>query len=222
MNRPVSNALLVSLIVISTNGQPQAPRLQRLVDIRGEHGAVSFQADKLSLFSTGNISVTNWLNNGQQQLDAKVGVVTLELGADGWRRSESHLDVKSAYSPPMCDPLNQIDIGSTDTAIRQALPMGSKIKAIETINDGWFLVVYSTSKSAVRYDIQVALVRARRPSPRTATREDAITLATSSSFCGTRFVDHTRVAIIADEPAGSSDYLAIYVVTLVGTLDSSQ
>lgn len=209
MNRLVGGFLVGLVLATGAGAQPDKPRLQRIVKLSAEHGMVAFRSDTVSVFSPGTISLQDGRGGLVEYPDKKNNAVTVRIESGGWKRVAANLDLQSAFDPPLCDPLNQIDVGPQHSEVRAALPSGAKIKDVQMFDGGLLVVVFSTSLLAVEYDVRVALLRTT--SPTTAEVLDMDTATEWGNYCGMLVVAKKRFAVLADQPAASSDYLAVYV-----------
>jgi hypothetical protein len=78
---------------------------------------------------------------------------------------------------------------------------------------GLALVVYSTSASAVAYDIRVALLQLTNSGNYLLIKADTATEA--GTVCGMQAADDDHYVVLTDEPSGSSDFLGVYVYAVV-------
>ncbi len=132
-------------------------------------------------------------------------------GAD-WRELPTPLPISSAHTFALCDPLNQVDVGSLDHNVHSALPRESKVKSLISLHDDLRLVVYSGSRKTVRYDIWVGVLQRKASGGYSLVAKD---LATDvGNFCGVQRGDSGAFFVFADEPSGSSDFSAVYAYTL--------
>lgn len=146
--------------------------------------------------------------------------MSLRIRGSEWRRVEKNLDLSAAYVPTLCDPLNQIDIGSTLGRLPSALPKGAKVKAVQESNalNGLAVAVYSTAGQLgvypVVYDVRVALLQSTRSGDYVLNSTD---LASEyGMFCGVvQGADTDHYYVLIDEPSGSSDFLALYAYAIV-------
>jgi len=165
----------------------------------------------ISIFSDQSV----WLedaNEGRGKLQQRIsGAVSVSIKGSRWERVSRNLDASEAYVPALCDPLNQLDVGSTHSKLASALPKGARLKAVREAH-GWAITVYSTSADPVRYDVQVALLRAAKSEDYSLIQTDTATRW--GTFCGVQDVDANHYYVFTDEPSGSSDFLGLYVYSI--------
>ena len=190
------------------------PDLRRVVGLAGENGIVAFRGDTISIFSDKNIHLQNVNGDGWKMQEKISGAVSLQIKTLQWKRVEQNLDVSAAYGPALCDPLNQVDIASTLGRLPLALPKGAKVKAIRKFG-GLAIAVYSISGSTVTYDVRLALLQLTTSGDYLLIKSDIATEA--GTYCGMQETDSHHIFLLADEPSGSSDFLAVYVYAVVAS-----
>jgi len=215
MIKQIGTALLFALFYVGNSIPHETkPDLQRVCGLAGENGVIALQGDTISMFSDENIRVQE-ATGGDWKLQTKnSGGVSLRIAGSHWKRVQNHLPVSAAHGPLFCDRLNQVDISSTDSKLSRALPKGAKVKVVSH-RDNSFLVVYSTSGAAVRYDVRVALLEPSSSGDYLLIQTDTAT--EDGSFCGMQSLDDGHYIILADEPSGSSDFLAVYVYNVANS-----
>lgn len=205
---------LIALTSLSVFSQTLAkPDLRLVAGITGENGLVALQDGRISMFSSKNIGIIHANNRKVIFINNEAGVVSLGFKNSSWEQTKAHLDLSAASAPAMCDRLNQINIASIEKKVANALPKGAKIKIIKSVGE-FVCAIYSISNNTVRYDIQIALLEHGKLGGFNLIKSDKVT--EYGAFCGLRDAGDNNLFLIVDEPAGSSDYLAVYVYSLAG------
>ena len=199
--------------------QQAQTRLQRLVGIAAEDGIVALDGNKLSVFSTGNIRVQDATSLQWKLADKKSDAMSIKVEGAHWQEVTPHLSVSAAYGFALCDPLNQVDLRSTNEKIRSVLPAGAKVKSVVRVSDDLSLVVYSVSGNTVSYDIRVGIVANKVPGGYALVSNETATDA--GNYCGVQQGNRGVFFLFANEPSGSSDFSSVYVYSIVGK-DHSQ
>lgn len=120
-----------------------------------------------------------------------------------------------------CDPFDQLDVRAQHPEIATAIPAGVKVKDVIQLDQqrNYSLVVYSqtATETTITYALKVALI-VRKQKQNEWKLLKTLDAGQFGEFCGTRTVK-TRlqkgtwpidVLLYTDEPAGSSNYIAIH------------
>lgn len=206
----LSFAALTSVLA----AQQTQTRLQRLVGIAAEDGIVALDGNRLSVFSTGNIRVQDATSLHWKLADKKSGAMSIRVEGTHWQELMTPLSVSTAYGFAFCDPLNQVDLRSTNEKVRSVLPAGAKVKSLVRVNDDLNLVVYSLSGNTVHYDVRVGIVANKASGGYSLINDEIAT--DSGNFCGVQQGNGGVFFLFADEPSGSSDFSSVYVYSIVG------
>jgi hypothetical protein len=195
--------------------QPAHPRLRKLVGVAGENGVVALNGNKLSLFSPANIRIQDPTSPQWRLADTKSGAVSIRAHGAHWQELPTPLPVSAAYSFAFCDPLNQVNLRSTDVGVRSVLPASARVKSIIRVSDDLNFVIYSASANTVTYDVRVGLVENKKTGGYSLLDDQTATDA--GTFCGVQRGNEGIFFVFGDEPSGSSDFSAVYVYTIVGS-----
>jgi hypothetical protein len=200
--------MLALFVPIAAAPVESSPVLRLEFALRGENGIVSIQDDAVSMHSSGVTETQLVPSREWRQAAPKVAAVTYRLLGKRFVPSDSHLDVRSAQRPGLCDRLNQIDISATST-LAGALPVGARPKHVIESRTRT-LVVYSMSADPVRYDTWIAVLE-RLDHGRAYRLIQSEVVDRSGSFCGAYLLGADRYLVLVDAPAASADYLAAFV-----------
>jgi hypothetical protein len=182
--------------------------LRKIVGLSVEDGDVALQGDTISVFSKGDIVIRDQTGNNWVTQEKISDGVSVRIKGSEWERAAKNLDLSIAHRPGLCDPFDQIDLPPKQGKLRSALPTGAKVKLVQEFQDYSF-VVFSTSTGQQFYQVRVALLQ---PAPDHGYRLIKTDTATETGiFCGMQGVDHDHGVVFTDEPAGSSDFLGVYV-----------
>jgi hypothetical protein len=203
-------AMLVGALFVGVlSGQAPDVHLRSIGAVAGEHGLVAVRGNTVSMFSDGNIRTRDGAqSNWKLQAHVESGILA-EVSDGGIKIRESELGLDSAFAPAACDPLNQIDLRSTQPELASALPAKAKIKKLLRINPDTTLVVFSPSSARSRYQVDVAVMR--QSSTGSIRKVSETVVSTSGNFCGVLHLEKGTYVIFADEPSASSDFLAAYI-----------
>jgi hypothetical protein len=202
---------IISIVFVSMLAESQSPQsggLTRIGGIAGENGTFGSVNRLVAMYSDVNIRVQVG-NSEKWQLVDHTDSVSYEVTSNDMRRSQDNVPVAVAHDYQFCDPLNQVDISATvDKELSRALPKGAKVKAVENLGRGVFLVAFAASEQPVRYEIRLALLR--NSTGGKFKRLDMDTVSVDGSYCGMQTLVEGYRAIFVNEPAGSSDSSAAY------------
>jgi hypothetical protein len=209
----VWKVLLIVAISTTLVAQATQTRIQKIVGIAAEDGIVALDGDKLSVYSNANIRIQDSTSLQWKLEEKKSGAVSVKVDGTRWKELLNPLPISTAYGFALCDPLNQIDVRTTDNRVRSALPAGAKIKSLVHARDSLSLVVYSMSNNTVRYDVRIGVMQNEATGGYSLINDD---LATDAGiFCGVQQGNGDLFFVFADEPSGSSDFSAVYVYAVV-------
>ena len=221
--RGVGQCVVLFAVPLVLPGQGAQPQLKELVGISAEHGFFALDGDTLSAFSDRDI----WLEDPtsphhnrdlvrtQPPEGKRFGVFTVRVRDLQWHQIDSPLPLSEARDFALCDPLDQIDIRSTDDRGQSVLPTGVKIKKVVEVKEDLTLVVYSTPSdtSTLGYAVRVGLVGKRKSGMYSLLQDE---LATDpAKFCGVQSGRANLFFVFADESAASSNYRAVYIYAVV-------
>lgn len=214
-SRPMKKAILLIALILSARSvcvTGTKPKLQRVLGLSGENGTVAIGDGRISIYSEGSIYVEQ-PRDRQRVLMNNRSVISYVFRDGQWQSTDDHVPEVYAHIPTLCDPYNQINIGIALTKLAAALPTASKVKSFGYLKDKLALASYSDSDEKVTYNIRVALLSESDGGSFTALDTDSVTQY--GTFCGSE-VDPKRQLyfVFADEPAGSSDYTAVYCYTV--------
>lgn len=198
--RIASGALLVAACWPWFAPAGEGGPLHRTLELRGEHAEVALGPKSISLFS-----------NPPERSGVAPSVMSRRLVGDKWEGIAAHLDVSAAVLPGLCDRLNQINDESWGS-LAGALPKGARIKSVSQTNR-WAVVVYAAADEPVEYSINIAVFEGRTDDPYRSYRLVQTEKVSEGNFCGIyQYSGKAQLHFLAlvDEPAGSSDYLAVY------------
>jgi len=207
-------AMFFIVVSVFLAAQPVQPHLKRLVGIAAEDGVVAIDGNMVSVFSVGNIRVQDAEQLQWKLAHKKGGAVSFRAEGTGWYEQRSALPISTAHSFAFCDPLNQVDLGSVNENLRSALPAEARVKSLIRVRSDLNLVVYSVSRKTVSYDVRVGLVQSKVAGGYSLVVDDLAT--DSGNFCGVQQGEEGLVFVFVDEPAGSSDFSAVYAYTIDG------
>lgn len=190
----------------------RAPKIQVVVGVTGENGVVALKDNAISMYSQNSLAIISGVDKKVRHIETKGGVVSLVLNGSRWEQSQEHLGTSAAFTPALCDRLNQINLASIHSQVSKALPSGARIKAVYE-NGGMAVAVYSTSASAVRYKIYIGLLK--RGENRTYSLINSEMVSAAGNLCGVQEAGSNQYFLLVDEPAASSDYLTAYVCSVV-------
>ena len=206
--------LYLLLLVAAADGRTAQPKLQRLGGLRAEHGMIAVDGRTLSAFSPLDIYLENPATRRWMPAEKIRDAVSIQCGRREWHRQKGALPVSAGRAFEFCDRLNQIDIGSTNSGVQAALPVGARLKSIAVVSDNLWMAIFSTSADAVRYDVRIALVRADKRGGHSVLQSDTAT--ESGNYCGLLRGPDGLIFLFADEPSGSSDFAAVYAYSITG------
>jgi hypothetical protein len=143
-----------------------------------------------------------------------------ELNGGKWdRKTRTFSQAPSSYLDfGPCDPFNQLDVRAQFPEVATILPATSKIKQVTQFGPSQHcaVVVYSepAADTTITYALKVALITKVQNEWKLLKSQEA---GEFGWFCGTRTIS-TRLnetpasdlLLYTDEPAGSSDYIAIH------------
>lgn len=191
--------------------QPGSPKIQMVVGITGEDGVVALKEGTVSMYSQKNIGIIPKGERRARLVESKIGVASLALAGSRWEQVQAHLSLSTAFAPGLCDRLNQINLSSTQRQISKALPTGARVKAVREEAD-MAVIIFSTSSLPVKYKIHIGLLQRLKNGTYSLINEEVVSEA--GSFCGIQDAGNSNYYVLVDEPAGSSDYLTVYVYSL--------
>jgi hypothetical protein len=198
--------LLIVGCVTTCSSQDSKLDLRKVVGLAAENGTVAIQKDVISIFSQGNIRLEGPSGWTVQRQNA--GVISLRISGLSWERENNGLNPSMAHGPLLCDPLNQINIASTLGPLPLALPDGARVKSVLEFPN-FSIVVYAISASTVRYDVRIALLQHIGVDHYVLVKAE--TPSENGTFCGIQNLGQNHFLLFADEPSGSSDFLALYL-----------
>jgi hypothetical protein len=204
--------LLVAAACACLDAQDPEIRLQKLLGISAENGIVAVDHSTLSVFASGNLRIQEPATREWTFLSQKPATITIKVDGTRWQELPNPLPGAAAESFALCDPLNQIDQSSSAPQLRSVLRSGAKIKSVVFIDPELTVVVYSTSRDRVTYDVRVALVRGGLKRGYSLVDDDVATEV--GTFCGVQQSTPGVLYVFADEVAGSSDSSVVYVYAL--------
>lgn len=214
MRRRVILTILFAATCLSA-GERQGTKLdlREVVGLSGEIGMAAIRGNMISMFSNKDIFIEDPNGGGPKLQKRDSGVVSLIIQDSRWTRAEKNLDISAASDPALCDPLNQIDISPTLGKLPLALPKSSKVKIVRELGDS-AIAVYSTSvENTYGYDVRIALLQLARDGNYVLIKQDTAT--EYGRVCGLQTAGDSHFVVLADEPAASSDFLALYVYEVV-------
>lgn len=206
MKRAVTFLLIIA--VTSWGTDKEKLRLKPMIAIGAENGSFAISQATLAAYSDRDIRVrrgsdTKWELIQSTNPKNKPVSFTFDKGAWSLANKPRSADLTEDW---FCDPLNQVDI--TEREDVSALPANTKPKQVFTF-DRYTVVIYASSNSKVNYEIRIAVLQ--------KDGEDDWKLSSSQLvsdqgyYCGAVQITRNQFAVIIDEPAGSSDYSAVYV-----------
>jgi hypothetical protein len=207
--------LIVALCLrafVGSAQEPHPPRIQVVIGITGENGVVALKDGAISMYSRKSLAIISGGEKRARQAQSNDGVVSLVLNRSRWEQSQEHLGTSAAFTPGLCDRLNQINLASIHSQVSKALPNGAMIKAVYE-EGGMAVAVYSTSASAVRYKIYIGLLKRGKNQAYSLINSELVSEA--GNLCGVQESGDNQYIILVDEPAGSSDYLTAYVCSVM-------
>lgn len=212
MKRRTGILLIIIAAAFANSQAPASSNLVRVGGISAENGVFGLQDRLITAYTDQTISV-EFGSDSKRQFLHHSGSASFEVKGESMQWVQNNIPLTLAHEFQFCDSLNQVDISMrVDKEILLILPKNAKIKSTEDLSDNRTLVVYAEPDSRVIYKISMALVQGKLAQKYTMIGND--TVSSYGNFCGTQALTQNLRAILVDEPAGSSDFSAIYIYAI--------
>jgi hypothetical protein len=215
MKRRFSVLLIMVTAAFASSQKPASNSLVRVGGISAENGEFAMQDALITAYTDQTIGV-EFGPNPKRQFLGHSGSASFEVKGESMQRVQNHIPVTLAHEFQLCDSFNQIDRSNVDTTIVSALPKNAKVKSTEDLIDGRILVVYTvpdnSNDSLIGYKIMVSLLKADPAQGYSVVGSDTVT--SYGFYCGIQALTKNLRTILVNEPAGSSDFSAVYIYAL--------
>ena len=197
----------VATIVASIAQTPKASRLVKIGGIAAENGEFAFLNDLITAYSGGNIRFVQGAGEKWNYVQIAGKSASFEVKNLSMRSVSDNVPIGIAHEFSFCDSFDQVS-RPVDSAFRAVLPKGAKVKAEEDYGDGQTLVIY-TVPVADHYLIDFTLIESTAGKGYSVV--GTVPVSEYGDYCGMQAVTREIRAVMVDEPAGSSDYSAVYL-----------
>lgn len=209
----LSAFLAALLVALAASARSQVPTdLVKLGGISAEHGEFAFRNNLVTAYSDRDIFAEIGSNNKRDLLTSEGGSVSFELKNDTMRAVTGTARAAVAHEFQFCDPSDQVSIPVADS-IKAILPKDAKVKSSEELLDGRTLVAFSVPGNGF-YKIFLSLLKGASGNRHVLVGNFEV--SEYGFYCGEQVLTTDARAILVDEPAGSSDYSAVYFFAIKG------
>jgi len=175
--------------------------------IAAENGEFAFLNDLITAYSGGNIRFVQGAGEKWNYVQIAGKSASFEVKNLSMRSVSDNVPIGIAHEFSFCDSFDQVS-RPVDSAFRAVLPKGAKVKAEEDYGDGQTLVIY-TVPVADHYLIDFTLIESTAGKGYSVV--GTVPVSEYGDYCGMQAVTREIRAVMVDEPAGSSDYSAVYL-----------
>ncbi len=190
--------------------QTAAKALTVIGGISAENGEFSFVGSQVTAFSDKDIAYWHGADGKRDFVATEGGAFPVDVRSSGLVNIKAAVSSAAAHEFPLCDSFDQISRWIDDD-IRNALPKDAKIKSRTEFVDGSVLVAYS-KPGTDHYLLLLSLFESPAANHYKLVATEAVT--EYGEYCGVLMLTSNISAVLVDEPAGSSDFSAVYFFSI--------
>ena len=199
-------AFAVVTMAASVAQAPVGNQVVRIGGVAAEDSEFAFSDNTVTAYSDGNIR--NIQGDGDRwKIDAITGKsISYTVKTQSMKVVSGTTPLLHAHEFQFCDQFDQVS-RPVDAALRAVLPKDAKVKEEEDYGDGRTLVVY-TVPGEDHYWIELSVIDSTKGGGYSLVGKAPAT--EDGFYCGVQAMTREIRAVLVDEPAGSSNYSAVY------------
>lgn len=210
MTRLTLSIAALAIIAALSAQTREARELIKIGGIAAENGEFAFLKNLITAYSGGNIRFIQ--GEGEKWNYAQIAgkSASFEVKNLSMRMVSYSVPIGMAHEFQFCDSFDQVS-RPADAAFRAVLPKGAKLKAEEDYADGRTLVIYSVPGED-HYRLDLSLIESTAGKRYSVL--GTVSVTKYGDYCGMQAITREIRAVMVDEPAGSSNYSAVYLVAI--------